>query len=181
MTEHKTINVVIVNGLPGCGKTTFEEMCGFILGPYYRRRSSVDKVKEIAQICGWNGEKTLGARAFLSDLKRLLTNFNDLPFKDIKRAIDEFQDELDYYGVDPSKGFIFVDVREPKEIQRMKEAFNATTLLIQRDAVAFQETSNRSDAEVNNYKYDYIVHNNGTYSELREEAERFLNFVKFDK
>lgn len=181
MIEHKKINVVIVNGLPGCGKTTFEEMCGFILGPYYRRRSSVDKVKEIAQICGWDGEKSLGARAFLSDLKRLLTSFNDLPFRDIKHAIDEFQDELDYYGVDPSKGFIFVDVREPKEIQRMKDAFNATTLLIQRDAVSSQETSNRSDAEVNNYKYDYIVYNNGTYSELREEAEKFLNFVKFDK
>ena len=165
----------------GVGKTTFEEMCGYMLGPYYRRRSSVDKVKEIAQKCGWDGEKTLEARAFLSDLKKILTNFNDLPFKDIERHIREFQDELDYYSIDSSKGFIFVDVREPKEIQRMKDAFNATTLLIQRDAVSFQETSNRSDAEVNNYKYDYIVYNNGTYSELRAEAERFLNFVKFDK
>jgi predicted AAA+ superfamily ATPase len=177
----KNINVIIVNGLPGCGKTTFEEMCGYMLGPYYRRRSSVDKVKEIAQICGWNGEKTLEARAFLSDLKKLLTKFNDLPFKDIEQHINEFQNELDYYGIDPSKGFIFIDVREPNEIQRMKEAFNATTLLIQRDAVAFQEVSNCSDAEVNNYKYDYVVHNNGTYEELHEEAERFLSFVKFDK
>lgn len=181
MTEPKKINVVIVNGLPGCGKTTFEEMCSFILGPYYRSRSSVDRVKEIAKECGWDGEKTLGARAFLSDLKRLLTDFNDLPFKDIKKHITSFQDELNYYGIDPSKGFIFIDIREPKEIERAKQAFNATTLLIKRDAAAAHEVSNSSDAGVFNYKYDYVVENNGTFTELKEEAQKFIEYVKLDK
>lgn len=177
MKTNNKISVVIVNGLPGCGKTTFEEMCGFILGPYYRRRSSVDKVKEIAEFCGWNGEKDLKARAFLSNLKKILTEFNDLPFKDISWHINEFQNELEYYCVDPSKGVIFIDIREPQEIERAKQEFNATTLLIQRDSVAEQKTSNKSDANVNDYKYDYIVYNNGTYSELKEEAQKFLEYL----
>ena len=174
----KEIKVVIVNGLPGCGKTTFEDMCGYILGPYYRRRSSVDKVKEIAKMCGWNGEKDLKNRAFLSELKSLVTNFNDLPLKDIEWHLKEFQEELEYYCVDPSKGVFFVDIREPEEIAKAKEKFNATTLLIKRDSVATQEISNNSDANVHNYIYDYVVYNNGTYSELKEEAQKFLNHLK---
>lgn len=176
----KKIKTVIVNGLPGCGKTTFEEMCGFILGPYYRRRSSVDKIKEIAKECGWNGEKDLRSRAFLSDLKKILTNFNDLPMKDLAWHIQEFQEELEYYCINPAKGVIFIDIREPEEIARAKKEFDAVTLFIQRDAVASQETSNVSDANVHNYEYDYIVYNNGTYTELKEEAQKFLNFLKVD-
>ena len=75
------INVVVVNGSAGAGKTTFEEMCSFILGPYYRSRSSIDKVKEIAKNCGWDGSKDLVNRKFLSDLKDLLTEWDDVPMK----------------------------------------------------------------------------------------------------
>lgn len=169
------INVVVVNGSAGAGKSTFEEMCSFILGPYYRSRSSIDKVKEIAKNCGWDGSKDLVNRKFLSDLKDLLTNFNDLPYQDMKKEILSFENELLSYNINPKKAFIFCDIREPQEIQRMKDDFNAITLLVRRDAAESAPTSNHADANVLNYNYDYIVDNNGTYEELRIEASKFIN------
>ena len=42
------LRVIIVNGRPGVGKTTFEEYCKDVLGVgYVNSRSSIDKVKEI--------------------------------------------------------------------------------------------------------------------------------------
>ena len=52
------LRVVIVNGKPGVGKTTFEKLARDILGEAFCEcRSTVDKVKEIAMYAGWNGEK----------------------------------------------------------------------------------------------------------------------------
>ena len=42
------LQVLIVNGKPGVGKSTFENFCQDILGePFCQTRSTVDKVKEI--------------------------------------------------------------------------------------------------------------------------------------
>ena len=68
------IKVVVINGMPGCGKTTFEEMCSeyvnnqppgfFEYGKFtfVRILSTVDFVKSIAKECGWDGSKTLKNR-----------------------------------------------------------------------------------------------------------------------
>ena len=54
------------------------------VGPYSCRIiSTVDFVKEVAKFCGWNGQKTPKDRKFLSDLKNILTQWNDIPYKDI--------------------------------------------------------------------------------------------------
>ena len=53
------LRVVIVNGKPGVGKTFFQEICKDILRPAFcEQRSTVDKIKEIAKMGGWDGEKT---------------------------------------------------------------------------------------------------------------------------
>lgn len=44
------VRIVIVNGMPGCGKTTFENYCVRKLSPYADVYSTVDFVKEIAKI-----------------------------------------------------------------------------------------------------------------------------------
>lgn len=172
------INVIIVNGFPKSGKTTFEQMCSYILGPYYRSRSSVDIVKEIAQQCGWNGEKTLENRKFLHDLKQLLIQYNDLPFKDVCKFIDSFEAELWNYGIKPGRGFVFVDVREPEEIEKLKYKYNVTTVCIRRSEAELQEQSNSSDSNVLNYKYDYEIDNNKTYEDLSAAAQQFIKTIQ---
>ena len=55
MKEKIMVQIIVVNGMPGCGKTTFEEYCLKKLAPYADIYSTVTFVKEIAERCGWNG------------------------------------------------------------------------------------------------------------------------------
>ena len=76
------VKVVIINGMPMSGKTTFEELCQKICDPFAKESgfeednilcvdicSTVDFVKIVAKQCGWDGTKDLKNRKFLSDLK----------------------------------------------------------------------------------------------------------------
>ena len=122
MKTSSGLRVVIVNGKPRCGKTTFENCCETILGSAYcKRRSTVDKVKEIAFEGGWDGEKTLEARKFLSDLKDLFTKFNDMPMNDIVTYLKGWEDDLKYFHVGNNPHVLFVDDREPEHIDRLKK------------------------------------------------------------
>lgn len=172
------LKIVIVNGAPGCGKTSFEEICSDIMGDYCQIRSTVDLVKEIALIyAGWNGNKDLKSRKFLSDLKDLLTNFNDIPFKDIIRFKDVWEDELAAYAVQQEPHILFVDSREPEEIMRFKREVDAITVLIRRASAEAARTSNHADANVLNCEYDFEIDNNGTFEDLRKKAENFLKTI----
>jgi hypothetical protein len=68
--------------------------------------------------------------------------------------------------------FLFIHIREPEEIERAKKTFGAKTLLIKRQGHK-NITSNDSDANVDNYNYDYIITNSSLES-LEEEAKNFI-------
>lgn len=171
------IKIVIVNGRPGSGKTTFEECCKSILGVYCQMRSTVDKIKDIAYRAGWDGKKTPEARKLLSDLKDLFTEFNDLPYRDIVSHIGYYQAELANYGVFDHNALFFVDSREPEEIERFKQTLGAKTLLIKRAAAENGDFSNHADANVNDYEYDFVIDNNGTIADLQEAAKNFIDLI----
>ena len=169
----------------GVGKTTFEEKCKELVAAsstfWYNEEqrmvvdviSTVDFVKQIARECGWDGVKTPRNRKFLSDLKDLLTEWNDIPFQ---KVLDHVV-YLDIFA----KGFdwlLFVDCREPTEIQKMKERLNATTVLVRRLGDEVNETSNHADANVFEYEYDYTIKNYGDLSDLVTECVGFLDFMK---
>ncbi len=161
--------IVIINGTGGSGKDTFVEFCtkyGKIMN-----FSSVDKVKEIAKYIGWNGGKSEKDRKFLSDLKRLTTNYNDFSFESIKDAVYQFENS--------NKEILFIHIREPEEIERAANAFSAKTLLIKRVGLE-NITTNYSDANVDNYPYDYIIENT-TLEELDHNALNFINQLKYTK
>jgi dephospho-CoA kinase len=178
------VKVVVVNGRPGCGKTTFEEICKNLENKFSLRfdinkplhcsiMSTVDIVKDIAYICGWDGTKTSENRKMLSDLKDYLTQCADLPFKSIKSAVKSLEEVTG--NIDT---ILFVDSREPAEIQRFKDEMNATTVLIRRPEVENIETSNHADAEVFNFNYDLTIWNNSDIINLENEAEKFLEYMK---
>ena len=156
--------IVIINGTGGCGKDTFVSFVSKYKRVY--NFSSIDKVKEIAKLIGWNGGKTDKDRKFLSDLKKLTTEYNDMAFDSIKDAINIFKNSYDE--------IMFIHIREPEEIKRAVDAFKAKSLLIKRDGYDNIMT-NESDANVENYDYDYIIYNK-SLEQLEDEAQKFSKF-----
>lgn len=163
--------VYIVNGMARSGKDTFAKYLDKLLGRYkVLKVSSIDVVKCLAENVGWNeNEKDEKSRKFLSDLKMLLTEYNDLPFKDIQSTYKLFTASHYYDGFE----VLLIDIREPHEIERAKKEFNAEAILIKNDNVK-QITSNDGDAGVYDYDgYDHIIENNGTLEEF------YINIRKF--
>ena len=84
--------IFIINGSGGVGKDTFVELFTKHYGEEkVWNYSSVDKVKRIAKEIGWTGTKTEKDRKFLSDLKLLTTEYNDMPMEDLKEKVKEFR------------------------------------------------------------------------------------------
>ena len=184
------VKVVVINGRPGCGKTTFEQICQDVCKSNFSKgfqegrivqvaiTSTVDFVKEIALNCGWDGSKTLENRRFLSDLKDLLTHWDDVPYKKILEKVKRLDSWTRYNCLD---WILFVDCREPSEIQKLKERLNATTVLIRREEVEFDKTSNHADADVFYYDYDLTIYNNSDIIHLEDEARKFIEYMKKDE
>lgn len=171
------VQVVVVNGMPTSGKSTFVEYCLDKLGVLGREISTVDFVKELARMAGWDGTKTYRNRRFLSDLKDLLTEWNDVPFKKIKEAKELFESDLARYDMEHSKVFLFVHCREPHEIQKIKDRLGAITVLIRREAVEDNEQSNHADRNVFEFKYDMVIDNNKGLNELKKQSEGFVKLM----
>jgi len=157
--------LIIINGSGGVGKDTFVEFCSNFTG--VKNISSVDKVKEAAQILvGWNGEKDEKTRKFLSDLKQLSIDYNNYPLIYIENQTKEFMEN-------DTQSIMFIHIRESSEIEKVKNAIGAKTLLITSNRVAKIET-NKSDANVEDFQYDYYIRNDGTLDELKEKAKEFV-------
>ena len=166
--------IFIINGSGGVGKDTFVNMIDEILFKKLHSKcvvnfSSVTDIKRIAKELGWDGRKTEKDRKFLSDLKCLTSEYNDYSFKSMKAMVDQFNN-------DESELLLFLHIREPEEIERAKKEFEAKTILIIIDSVK-HIISNMADENVFNYKYDYIVNNNGTKEELKNKCIEFIESV----
>ncbi len=170
------MRVFCINGQRGAGKTTFENYC-FALNPLFVKiYSSIDKVKKIAEYCGWDGNKTDKDRAFLGELKQLLIKYYDTPFNDVQHYIKLQRDWMEMRDLNPENLIFFIDVRESSEIQKFVDKCGAETILVQR-AQEVQEDLSAGDCaeDINNYKYDYYITNNGTLEDLEQCARDFMN------
>lgn len=173
--------IVIINGTGGSGKDTFVEFVSKYASVY--NFSSIDTIKMIASLAvyrsqkelewlaeyGWKGQKTEKDRKFLSELKRIWKEYNDLPFKDTEKAVELFQKS--------DREIMFIHIREPEEIKRIVNATEegVHTLLIKRAGLE-NISSNNSDALVDNYPYDYVIENY-TLEDLEAQAQRFVNNI----
>ena len=137
------------------------------VGPYSCRIiSTVDLVKEVGKFCGWNGQKAPKDRKFLSDLKDILTQWDDVPYKDIASSYDECKEIWKHLEYSEENCILFVMCREPEEIQKFVDRLGAKTLLVIRETVDETAQSNHADKEVLNYNYDITILNNGTLDEF---------------
>lgn len=158
---------IIINGVGGCGKDTLVEL----LGNYrnVKNISSITPVKEIASYCGWNGEKTDKARKFLSDLKALLTNYNEFPLNYLLEEQEEFLTD--------ENELLFVHIREPKEIDKFKNVSKTKTytlLVTPRDELKDKVYGNKSDDDVANYNYDFVFKNDKPLEIAEQEWVDFI-------
>ena len=157
--------VFVINGSAGVGKDTFVSMVGSFVPCV--NISSVDKIKEVAKILGWDGTKDERSRKFLSDLKILSAGYNDYPFKYMcKKIADFYEDDIHQ--------FLFLHVREPNEIQKLKNKFPEIMSVLIKNKNVKQIVSNFADKNVGNYWYDIEINNDGDLSMLKNKAESFV-------
>lgn len=168
------MKIYILNGKAGSGKTTFFKLIEEKCHNYVYNYSTVDLVKKVAYGCGWDGSKTPENRKFLSDLKDLLTEWDDVPYKDCLKEIKRITSLADIYDVEHDDWAIFIDCREPKEIQKFVDRLGAKTIFIDRKIEDYN-ASNHADANVENFEYDIVINNNGTLEDLADAA---MNFIK---
>ena len=158
--------VIVINGRGGVGKDT---LCEFAAEEWkVENHSSIDPIKELARQAGWNGEKDDRSRKFLSDLKRLTTEYNDLPTKYLCGKVEEFAASGD--------DILFVHIRECGQIQHFIDAVGGKarvlTLLVRRGEG--RTYGNVSDDNVEDYDYDLIYENDKPLEEAKEDFLRFL-------
>ena len=159
---------VVINGRGGVGKDT---LCDFAAERYcVRNVSSITPIKEIARTHGWNGEKDLRSRKFLSDLKRVFTEYNDLPTTYLLGEQAAFLEN-------PDEQILFVHIRESDQIASFvsKAAAPCVTLLVRRDSEELAQCyGNASDDDVENYPYEYYYDNT---LPLEQTREHFLALI----
>ncbi len=167
----KTVNklAIVINGRGGVGKDT---LCEFA-AKHYRtiNISTIDPIKKIASENGWNGEKTPRARRFLSELKQVFSDYNDLPTVYAVNAYKSF--------LESDNELMFIHIREAGQIKHfLKRASpyggRIVTLLVRSRRVR-KSYGNSSDDEVENYRYDYSFQNDRP---LRDTEEAFVSFLK---
>ena len=95
-------HIFVLNSYPTAGKDSFVDMISARHEGVFKM-SSVDLVKQVARVAGWDGTKTSKNRKFLSDLKDLLTEWNDVPYYDIENRIKE----IEFYNKDDKPILIF--------------------------------------------------------------------------
>lgn len=169
MTENKIKVqklVVVINGKGGVGK---DSLCDAMESAYsVKNISAITPIKEIAAQYGWHGEKDEKARRFLSELKRVFVNYNDLPNRYL---VDEYIEFLK-----SNRQILFVHIREIDQIEHFVSCVHTPciTLLIRRKAVdELRQYGNESDDNVALYPYDYYFDNDMPYE---ESGKAFIKF-----
>lgn len=177
--------VIIINGKGEVGKDTFVKMVQKYVCAY--NYSSVDYIKSVANKLGYLGGKTLKDRKFLSDLKMLSSEYNDLPFKDVTNRITEFiYNTHNNTKNDNEYELLFVHIREPKEIRRVLKfcfmnGIEAYSLLITNTSKPYKHYGNIADDNVcSGFDYDYTIDNNRGLQELEHSAVMFLDRLNIE-
>ena len=183
--------ICIINGAGGNGKDTFVEAVGKSVAAF--NISSIDTVKKIAGLMANStasmegtmlvkpnkeiGEKSNKYRKFLSDLKRVWTEYCDGPTYDmlsqVSNLIKRQAQGMEHHDI------IFLHIREPENIVKMKELVDqlygaiCITVLVT-GLVDPSQYDNESDRNVENYAYDLTVVNKpGDLQGFKERAALF--------
>lgn len=158
--------VIIINGNGGVGKDT---LCDLAAEAFkVTNISSITPIKDIAAKYGWKGEKDARSRKFLADLKKVFTEYNDLP---TRYLVEEYRKFLD-----SASQILFVHIREGEEIDKFKSKVETpcATLLVRRSHMEHARWGNEADDNVAGYAYDFQYDNDKPLPEAGPDFVRFL-------
>jgi len=173
------ISVVIVNGLGGSGKSTMCGVCRKVCderGIVCTELSTVTEIKKVAEFCGWKGDKSTESRIFLSDLKKALAKWADIPIRSVFYYIDEILKAEENEGKEDF--LFFVNSREPEDIDRIKEIAKEKGWITREIIVTNPNIESNEVPElvedIINRDYDLNVVNDGTVDDLYGIAKNYL-------
>jgi hypothetical protein len=162
--------VIVINGAGGVGKDT---LCDLAAKHFkVKNISSITPIKELAARCGWGGEKDDKARKFLSDLKKVLVEYNDYPTVWAKGEYESF--------LESDEEVMFVHIREGAEIKKFVDITDgkAKTLLIRGgERMTKSSYGNASDDLVEEYDYDYYYVNEKDLETAEREFAELLTSI----
>lgn len=166
---------IIINGKGGSGKDTCIEGLQALYGgeAHVNNVSTIDPIKQAAKLIGWDGSKDDKSRKFLSDLKKISTEYNNYPNQYIKEQIEHFKYNM--------ATFLFIHCREPENIKKieqyiMKQKIPYTTVLVKRDISDSHEYGNKSDDNVDSYTYNEVFNN--SYNNIIDLKIKFAEFIQ---
>jgi len=164
--------LIVVNGIAEHGKDSFVKYARRKFKGLTYNHSTVSTVKKAAKLFGADEDIHKGdaERRLWSDMKDAYTRYCDGPFREIINRVDEI-DSL--FPDDPA--LVFAHVREPEEIQKLKNHFKerCLTLVVTRDENT-HIPDNHADQCVLDFEYDFQIKNNGTLQNLKCCARSFI-------
>ncbi len=171
------VRVVVINGPGRSGKDTLVEFvtAHYHLGPCLSH-STVGTVKLASKYFGADETIHKGdrERRLWSDLKDAWTRYNDGPFRELMIAASDLEKDNFY-----SHPLLFVMVREPPEIARLKRQFgrHCVTVLVTAEDRVKHIPGNHADQNVFNFEYDIIVNNGGSLEDLEGKAKNLAGYL----
>ena len=166
-------HIFIVNGKPGAGKTTFEDLilervCG-------ERYSIIDPVKNLLIQEGiWDGnDKSESMRKLMSDVKIALDEYCDYSYNEVRKFVRNFKNRSSDGDV------LFIDMREEKDISRAENEFKATSIYVDNPNSCSVHTNVADDFadSKDNYTYGIVFDNSGSYENLKEKCSKFADVL----
>lgn len=171
------MKIIVINGSPGAGKDLFVEFAQKNFEDIYNL-SVVDNIKYIARtFLSWDGKKDERGRRYLSDIKDAMTRYNDLPLKNVISHINQILGTFKTFEQSTNNLIFFVHCREPNDIEKFVEQYDAKTLLIRRPAVEKQH-ENHADNNVLAYDYDFTYMNEFDKEQMEQDVISFMNWIR---
>lgn len=128
---------------------------------------------------GWDGREETKPRDFLNEIgTELIRKKMGKQMFHINRTIEDIEVLSHYFDV-----FIVSDARVIKEVETMKEKFNAINIRVIRpnfesDLTEAQKNYS-NETELDNYqKFDYYIENDGSLEDLREKVYNLLKVIE---
>jgi hypothetical protein len=171
--------IIIINGSGLVGKDEVIRITNQLLGPARSvySFSTIDTVKEACRRffkVDPERDKNDAKRRFWSDVKDAWTRYNDGPFHEVLALVGTL-DNLD--GPAAPSPLVFLHVREPAEIAKLKTHFGARChrLLVRNPRPPVPAT--HADQNVEQAEYDFLIENDGNLDDLRARVQAFLREV----